>query len=332
MNEQTAFFVLSCLTKKIRMQSGAEAGFNLVEVETVACAKGEHHRVVVALGEVEGLSLEGKIALFYLFYIYMEVGDVPLATCDVVGMGGGSYAHIRRGVPVAAVMTGAAAWSCKVADFIMLISGIGETVDEVIVHAAGKLVVGFRHLALGEKAVEWGALLVGEAICREMLHVERQGCGDVGIPLVEGLVGETVDEVNADVVDAGCAQAIDSTADVGSAMAAAKETQARVVEGLRPHADTVDGQRGEQRGEGGSDIVGIALDGNLRGMRAVDAGEEALELVGWKSAWRAPSDIDSLPFGRAISGAQIHLSTECRHVFFCHAGGGCGIERTIDAT
>ena len=83
----------------------------------------------------------------------------------------------------------------------MLISCCGETVDEVIVHSAGQLVVGFCHLALGEKAVEWGALFVGQAICRQMLHVEGKGRGDVGIPLVDGLVGETIDEVNADIVD-----------------------------------------------------------------------------------------------------------------------------------
>ena len=105
MYEKAAFFVLYGLAEEVGVESGAEGGAECRQVYAFESAQGEHHRVVVAFGNVEGLALEGEISLFHLFYIYKEVGDVPLPAVDVVGMGGGTYAHVRRGVPVAAVMT-----------------------------------------------------------------------------------------------------------------------------------------------------------------------------------------------------------------------------------
>ena len=80
------------------------------------------------------------------------------------------------------------------------------------------------------------------------------------------------------------------------------------------------------------DIVGIALDGNLRRVRAVDVREETAELVVRESARSAPTYIYRLPFLVAISRAQIHLPTECRYIFFSHAGGGGRVEPAVDTT
>ena len=38
MDEQTAFFILSCLTKEIGVKVGAETGFQVGKVDAVACA------------------------------------------------------------------------------------------------------------------------------------------------------------------------------------------------------------------------------------------------------------------------------------------------------
>ena len=58
------------------------------------------------------------------------------------------------------------------------------------------------NLALFQKLVEWGILLVHQTIGRYMLHVECQCLVDVTVPAVDGLFGKAIHQVDADVADA----------------------------------------------------------------------------------------------------------------------------------
>ena len=141
-----------------------------------------------------------------------------------------------------------------------------------------------------------------------MFHTKGDGCGYVVVPLHESLTWESVDKVDADIVDAGLTECVDSLADIRCTMSAAEKTKSGVVEGLCPHTHTIDGKRGKQRGKLGRDVVGIALDGHFGGVRTVDMLKKALELLWGQRAWSAASEIHSLPFVGAIIGAHVKLA------------------------
>lgn len=75
-----------------------------------------------------------------------------------------------------------------------------------------------------------------------MLHMESESGIDVIFPVLEGLIGKTVHQVHAYVLDASVSEPLDGKGNLGGGMSAMQETQSFVVEGLRTHADSIDAE------------------------------------------------------------------------------------------
>ena len=129
-----------------------------------------------------------------------------------------------------------------------------------------------------------------------MAHGQRQGLADVLLPLLQRLAGQSVDEVDAQVVDAGALQMVYGLLHLPGAVAAVEESQHPVVEGLHSHAHAVDAQRFKGLGVGRRYVVGVGLQRHLGiGAEAPCRGdglEYAPQLIGRECGGRAAADVD----------------------------------------
>ena len=191
----------------------------------------------------------------------------------MVGVGGGTEADVGNVVPITGVMAGTEGGglacgqtvgaSGEVRDFVVLVAGGGEAVDEGVVHPALQFLIHYPLSIVHYPLSKWGSFLNHEAIGRDVFHVEGQ-CGvDVALPVVKGLAGEAVHQVDADVADARIPKDGDGTADLCGGVAATEEAEALVVEGLGAHGDAVDAEPRQCLGVRDGDVVGVHLDGDL---------------------------------------------------------------------
>lgn len=114
---------------------GAEAAGDVVDAETLAGAQGGHDEVVETVGDGEHFALlQRALALLYGLDVTFHIADVPRAGVHVVAVSGGTKAHVGCPLPVAAVVAAVVARPCKIADFVVLVAGRLEAVDELVVH------------------------------------------------------------------------------------------------------------------------------------------------------------------------------------------------------
>lgn len=241
----------------------AEAKGKGVEADTLTGAQGGGYDVVEGGAGVKLLPLHGHAALGYTVDVAGDVGNVPLARTQVERVGGSTEAYIRLLPPIARVMARAEAWTGEVAYLVMLVARGGKAVNEFVVHGEAKLVVNLAYTTFLEHGVKGRTLLVHKAVCRDMLHAEADGTGDVVAPFGDCFAWEAEHQVNAYVGYARPAEVVHRHGYVCRAVPAAQEAQTGVGEGLHTHADTVDGSAGDGMGEVWRNVVGIALDGNL---------------------------------------------------------------------
>ena len=87
----------------------------------------------------------------------------------------------------------------------MVKPGVGELVGGGFVHVGGEVGVGRWCFAALDAASERGAFFDGECVAGDVFGGEVDGCLEAGEPVGEGLVGEAVDEVEVDALEAGVA-------------------------------------------------------------------------------------------------------------------------------
>src|SRR4051812_37525731 len=115
---------------------------------------------------------------------------------------------------------------------VALVAGGAERVLDGELHIGGLVVLGKR----GRPGVEGGVWLYGQLIRREMRRAARDAGSDIGACHVDRLAGESVHEVDVDVVEA-FERRFDAATRLGRRMDAAKRGQHRIVEALHAERD-----------------------------------------------------------------------------------------------
>ena len=121
------------------------------------------------------------------------------------------------------------------------------------------------------------ALVEGEGVGGEMVRAPREHIPHGAGPRVQVERGQSVDEVHADIVEAGLARGPECGAGLGGRVPPVEPGQDAVVEALHAEADPghprapVAGETGRRH------VVGIALDGHLRPGLEPEARADAVE-------------------------------------------------------
>ena len=108
-------------------------------------------------------------------------------------------------------------------------------------HLEAGLVVAWGELAFLDEGVEAGAGFDAEVVGGDVLGTELQDFVDAVFPGREGLGGEAVHQVEAEVGDAGIAEDVDSLTDVGSVVATVEKTELAIDERLDAEGEAGDG-------------------------------------------------------------------------------------------
>ena len=166
---------------------------------------------------------------------------VPAATSvAVVTVGTGTEAEIGGGCPIGGVVTGLIAGEGVVGDLVLLEAGCLEFLTEQGCHLEAGVVVARGEFAFCDAFVQWGAVLDAEVVGGDVLGTELQDFVDAVFPGREGLGGETVHQVEAEVVDAGVAEEVDGLTDVGGVVATVEEAELAIDEGLDAEGEAGD--------------------------------------------------------------------------------------------
>ena len=161
---------------------------------------------------------------------------------------------------------------------------------------------------------------------------------DVGLPVGEGLPGETVHQVNADVAEARLAQNIDGLMHLSGTVAAVQEAQTSLVEGLGTHRHAVDAELQQRCSIAGTDVVGVALYRNLTGGLSackpclVQGGKELRQVSRGQLAGGAAAKVDGSEGLCQFLDPHFHLPAECVNVPLASVEGCRRVERAVDAT
>ena len=239
-------------------------------------------------------------------------------------------------MPIAAVVAAAprtaltAVFPCEVADLVMLIACCGELVDELVIHAQTQFLIHFLHLSRLQQAIERCAFLVHQSVGGDMFRLQGKRVTDVASPVVERLIGEAEHQVDADVADAVAAEAVDSLVDLLRAVTPMEKPQTFVGEGLRAHADAVDGQTAEHPRPY---VVGVAFHGHLGvGPHLIHLiiymVEQLGELVVAELTRRTATEVDGGQL--RLVRQQRHLTAERVGISLTQRQLGGGVETAVD--
>ena len=128
-----------------------------------------------------------------------------------------------------------------VGDLVLLEARGLELGSEEGSHLEAGLVVAWGELAFLDEGVKAGAGFDAEVVGGDVLGTELQDFVDAVFPGREGLGGEAVHQVEAEVGDAGVADEVDGIADVGGVVATVKETELAIDERLDAEGEAGDG-------------------------------------------------------------------------------------------
>lgn len=135
--------------------------------------------------------------------------------------------------------------------------------EQVVVHLAREFFVCFVDASALEHQVEGCAFFVGECIGAEVCDGQAKCLLEVVLPMLEGLVGQAVYEVDADVVDARLMGCFHCLCDLTCGVSAVDESEGIVVEGLCSDADAVDGCSFDAFEPLGVYVVGVGFYGDF---------------------------------------------------------------------
>ena len=128
-----------------------------------------------------------------------------------------------------------------VGDLVLLEACGLELGSEEGSHLEAGLVVARGELAFLDEGVKAGAGFDAEVVGGDVLGTELQDFVDAVFPRREGLGGEAVHQVEAEVGDAGIAEEVDGLTDVGGVVATVEEAELAIDEGLDAEGEAGDG-------------------------------------------------------------------------------------------
>ncbi len=174
-----------------------------------------------------------------------------------------------------------------VGDLVLFVACCLEFGAEECCHLEAGLVIARGELAFLDEGMEGCAEFDAEVVGGDVLGVEFQDFVDTVFPRCEGLGGQSVHQVEAEVGDAGVAEEVDGFTDVGSVVATAKEAELGVIHGLDAEGEA---------GDGGGGAVGDG-DGGVA-MTSQQTGQEGLG-GGWRC--EGPGAVEEV-FGVGFEG------------------------------
>src|SRR5262249_52425623 len=77
-------------------------------------------------------------------------------------------------------------------------------------------------------------------VARQVLRLEREGLGEVGVEVGGALAGDAVEQVERDVVKSGITENVQGAADVFGLRSPLEDAQKARLEGLRAERHTID--------------------------------------------------------------------------------------------
>lgn len=164
----------------------------------------------------------------------------------------------------------------EVGNFVVFVAGVGEDLDGGLEHLGFEGIIGLGDGAAVALFGEGGVGFVDKRVAREVGGVEIKGAVEVVAPLVKGLAGDGVDEIEVKVGDAGLLGEGDGAGDILGIVPTLECFEVGCVEGLGADGETVDGALGERFEKLGCDCFGIGFDGEFVKLGKVGGGVERL--------------------------------------------------------
>ena len=181
-------------------------------------------------------------------------------------MGAGAEADVGDAAPVGAVVDRFAARARPVGDLVVHISGFRKHPAESIILRPALLVQGLDIAAVGHHTLQRAVLFNGQLIRGDMLRLQCQSRKHGVGPGIIRQLGQSENEVYADVVEAAGPQEAERLTGPCGVVPAVHPFQYPVVERLHPHTDAVhpeSPQTGHILRTAGDDVVRIDLYGEL---------------------------------------------------------------------
>ncbi len=209
--------------------------------------------------------------------------DSPEPVVSQTGMGAGTHAQVRAVLPVDQIVTAGPARLGPVGDLIVVIGRRRQRPSGVLVHVGGQVRVGLGDLPLRRPAVHGRPFFKGQSVERDVLRGQAGQRVQGPPPLLHGLVGQPVHQVQVDVVETGLAGGLERLDRFGCLVAASQQVQEAVVQALNPDAKPVDALT-EDAGAGRRvQVVWVGLDGDLSARvhleRCLDGSEDLFDMA-----------------------------------------------------
>lgn len=118
-------------------------------------------------------------------------------------MGGRSASQIRNPFPVGRVVPGVHSGTAEVGYFVVLVAGIVKRVHQSGEETDTAFFVYLMDAVCLQQLVDAGALFVGQVIGGDMFHAETDSLLQITFPPLVCFAGQSVDEVDAYVVETG---------------------------------------------------------------------------------------------------------------------------------
>ena len=277
-----------------RVQRGEALAVGALEagaVDALRRAEGQHDVLEIPGQRLPCLGL-GQHQLAGDVAVY--VPDVGEADAAHVGVRARAEAGVLVHVPVFQVVPGGEAGLGEVGDLVLLVAVLGQKLHSAEVHLRLLVVVGKRLLRPAE--VQRRALLQLQAVAADMLRVQDQHLRQRIQPLIQRLTRQAVDQVHAQIADAGSADGLGRLPDLVEGVDTPDAAQQVVIGGLDAQGDAV--HPGPAQGAQGLYVTGgvrVGLHGDLRVAADIvplaDGLEDGLETGRAQVGGRAAADI-----------------------------------------
>ncbi len=209
------------------------------------------------------------------------------------------------------------------------------------------VVVGHRDLAAPDAPGQLGALLDDQGVRRDVVGSGAERGVEGGPPVVVGLAGGAVDQVEVDVVESGGAGLGDAGLGAAWGVRAVQDLQDVLPRALHAEGDPVEAALAEGGQVGGVDRLGVGLRRHLRVRRqaelVADRAQHPHQVTGGQQGGGAAADEDRADLARVVAehlAGQADLVDECPGVVVAggedaagaaQLGRGVGVEVAVAA-
>ena len=193
----------------------------------------------------------------------MEIAGVGKADIAEIGVGPRAEACVGHHLPILQIVAALEAVAGEVGNFVLMIAVLFQVVRRPQVQLRLQIVVRQRRRLAA--VIQGRALLYLEAIAAQMLHLQRGGGAEGVLPLLQRLMGQAVNEVEADVLNFRHPRRCHGVRDLHEGMYPPDLAEQGIVGGLDAEGDAVEASAAQlpQRLPIPC-AVGVALHGDLR--------------------------------------------------------------------